>query len=89
MSKAKSAGEAPVSFEESMKRLTEIVQSLERGELPLEKSLELFEEGVKLSRLAQERLDGAQKRVDMLLGLDENGKPKTEPFETTPDDDDE
>jgi len=87
MSKAKSAGEAPVSFEESMKRLTEIVQSLERGELPLEKSLELFEEGVKLSRLAQERLDGAQKRVDMLLGLDENGKPKTEPFETTADDD--
>jgi exodeoxyribonuclease VII small subunit len=87
MSKAKTAGELPVSFEDSMKRLTEIVQSLERGELPLEKSLELFEEGVKLSRLAQERLDGAQKRVELLLGLDENGKPRTEPFETTGDDD--
>jgi exodeoxyribonuclease VII small subunit len=87
MSKAKSAGETPVSFEESMKRLTEIVQALERGELPLEKSLELFEEGVKLSRLAQERLDGAQKRVELLLAVDEAGKARTEAFETTADDD--
>jgi exodeoxyribonuclease VII small subunit len=88
MSKAKTAGDAPISFEESMKRLTEIVQALERGELPLEKSLELFEEGVKLSRLAQERLDGAEKRVEMLLGVDESGKARAETFETTGDDED-
>jgi exodeoxyribonuclease VII small subunit len=77
---------APPSFEDAMKRLTEIVQTLERGDLPLEESLRLFEEGVKLSRMSQERLDAAQKKVEQLLAVDDQGRARTQPFETTADD---
>lgn len=74
------------SFEQSMARLAKIVEQLEKGDLPLEESLELFEEGVKLSRAAQERLDAAQQKVEKLLSVDEQGKARTAPFETTEDD---
>jgi exodeoxyribonuclease VII small subunit len=70
------------TFEEAIKRLGEIVATLERGDLPLEESLRLFEEGVKLSRVSQERLDAAQKKVEQLLGVDEQGRARTQPFET-------
>ena len=73
---------AALSFEAAIKRLTEIVQTLERGELPLEESLRLFEEGVKLSRVSQQRLDAAEKRVEQLLAVDEQGRPRTTPFAT-------
>jgi len=66
--------EAP-SFEATLRRLGEIVERLEGGELPLEDSLRLFEEGVRLTRSAQARLDAAEKRVEELLGFDENGSP--------------
>ncbi len=68
------------SFEDAIKRLSEIVQILEQGDLPLEESLRLFEEGVKLSRASQEKLDGAQKRVEELLGFERDGKPRSTPF---------
>lgn len=71
----------PLSFEDEIKRLSEIVQMLERGDLPLEESLRLFEEGVRLSRASQERLDTAQKRVEELLGEGRDGKPRTKAFE--------
>ncbi len=67
----------PDSFETSTERLTKIVEQLERGDLPLEKSLELFEEGVSLARRAQAQLDRAERRVEELLGFDPNGKPVT------------
>lgn len=70
-----------VSFEDAVKRLSEIVQRLERGDLPLEESLLLFEEGVRLSRASQDKLDSAQKRVEELLGVDRDGKARTAPFE--------
>ncbi len=70
------------SFEAAIKRLTEIVQTLERGDLPLEESLRLFEEGVKLSRISQQRLDSAEKRVEQLLAVDEQGRARTAPFAT-------
>ncbi len=71
----------PPSFEDGIKRLSDIVQTLERGDLPLEESLRLFEEGVSLSRASQERLDLAQKRVEELLGFERDGKPRTKDFE--------
>jgi len=77
------------SFEAAIKRLTEIVQQLERGELPLEESLRLFEEGVKLSRVSQTRLDAAEKRVEQLLAVDSQGVPRTSSFATDAKDDDE
>ena len=77
-----SAPPEPPPFEAAVKRLTEIVQLLERGDLPLEDSLRLFEEGVKLSRASQQRLDAAEKRVERLLAVDAQGHPKTSAFET-------
>ena len=74
------AGEAP-SFEDEMRRLTQIVDRLEEGELPLEESLELFEEGVRLARKSQATLDAAEKRVEQLLSIDDNGKPLTRELE--------
>jgi exodeoxyribonuclease VII small subunit len=84
---ARSPGELP--FEGAIKRLTEIVQTLERGEIPLEESLRLFEEGIKLSRSSQQRLDAAEKRVEQLLAVDAQGQPRTAPFETDSNGDDE
>jgi exodeoxyribonuclease VII small subunit len=63
------------SFEASLHRLTEVVEKLEGGELGLEESLALFEEGVGLARAAQARLDAAEKRVEELVRIDENGEP--------------
>jgi exodeoxyribonuclease VII small subunit len=65
------------SFEDAARRLGEIVEELEAGDLPLERSLALFEEGVRLARTAQERLDRAERRVEELLGVDANGKAVT------------
>src|SRR5215213_2666269 len=62
------------SFETSLASLEKIVRELERGDLPLERSLELFEEGVKLSRECQERLNRAERRIEVLLH-DNEGRP--------------
>lgn len=75
--------QSELTFEQSVKRLSEIVTALEKGDLPLEDSLKLFEEGVKLSRASQEKLDAAQKRVEELLGFERDGRPRTQAFDTT------
>ena len=62
------------TFEASLTALEQIVRELERGDLPLEKSLELFEQGVRLSRECQERLQAAERRIEMLL-RDGEGRP--------------
>lgn len=59
------------SFESSLKELERIVEQLEEGDLPLEKSLELFEQGVRLSRDCQKRLDEAERKVEILLKGDD------------------
>ena len=70
-----------LKFEDCLARLEQIVGRLETGNLPLEESLLLFEEGVSLSRASQDKLDSAQKRVEELLGFDRDGKPRTAPFD--------
>ncbi len=71
------------SFEESLKRLEAIVLKLESDELPLEDSLALFEEGVKLAEACGARLDAAEKKVSLLIK--ERGKGLTEtPFSPGP-----
>jgi exodeoxyribonuclease VII small subunit len=70
-----------VSFEDAIRRLGHIVEQLERGDLPLEASLKLFEEGIGLARISQRRLDGAERRIEELLGIDEDGEVLTRPFE--------
>jgi exodeoxyribonuclease VII small subunit len=55
------------SFESSLEELERIVQQLEGGDLPLDRSLELFEQGVRLSRECQKRLDEAERKIEILL----------------------
>lgn len=62
------------TFEASLQELEKIVRRLEDGDLPLEESLKLFEDGVRLSRECQERLNQAERRIEILL-QDEEGKP--------------
>jgi exodeoxyribonuclease VII small subunit len=69
------------SFEKSIKDLEKIVNALESGDLPLEKALEKFEAGIKLSRYCSETLDQAEKRVTLLMA-DETGQPEEKPFES-------
>lgn len=67
-------------LEASFKRLEEIVEELERGDLALEKSLKIFEEGIKLSRYCSSKLDEAEKRIEILLEGDD-GKLKAVSFD--------
>ena len=67
------------TFEASLEALEQIVQQLESGDLPLEKSLELFEQGVRLSRECQERLSQAERRIEILL-RDNQGRPVAAAF---------
>lgn len=75
------------TFEDAVKRLTEIIERLERGDLPLEESIALFEEGVKLSAASQSRLDAAEKKVEELLHVDAGGNARTARFGSSDDDD--
>lgn len=71
---------AEQTFEEAMKRLEEIVRGLEGGELSLENSLEIFEEGMKLVSFCSNKLEEVEKKVTMLIkGGD--GTNTTQPFE--------
>lgn len=73
-----------MDFEKKLTRLEEIVQKMEKGELALDESMKLFEEGVKLSRDCQAQLTKAEAQVKKLVGTDANGKAITENFD--PDD---
>ena len=70
----------PKNFESSLEELERIVRELEQGELTLEKSLELFEQGVKLSRDCQDRLSQAERRIEILM-RDNQGRASVRPFD--------
>ncbi|MGD0696856.1 MAG: exodeoxyribonuclease VII small subunit [Terriglobia bacterium] len=70
----------PDSFEKNLERLDSIVQQLEDADLPLEKAIQLYEEGMKLSEVCQKQLDEAQGRVEILMKK-AGGKISAEPFE--------
>lgn len=65
------------TFESSLQELERIVRKLESGDLELEESLKLFEKGVKLSRDCQERLNQAERRIEVLM-KDAEGNPSLE-----------
>ncbi|MBI3585176.1 MAG: exodeoxyribonuclease VII small subunit [Nitrospinae bacterium] len=73
-----------IKFEKALKRLEEIVEKLERGDLDLDKSLEIFEEGIKMSRICSQKLKEAEKKIEILT-KDESGRLKAEPFEPSPE----
>ena len=79
---------AQKTFEQSMKQLERIVQELEDGDLPLEKAIKKFEEGIKLTKLCSEKLDETEKKISVLL-KDSEGQAAEKPFvdaENDPDD---
>jgi exodeoxyribonuclease VII small subunit len=71
---------AEKKFEAAMARLEAIVQELEKGDVALEQSLKLFEEGIKLSRICNKRLEEAERKVEILI-KDKAGNITAEPFE--------
>lgn len=71
--------EDAMPLEAILKRLEEVVGSLEKGDLPLEESLKVYEEGVRLTRAGQRRLDAAEKRVEQLVTA-ESGETTLQPM---------
>ena len=68
-------------FEDSMKRLEDIVEDLESGDLPLEDSLKAFEEGMKLLTFCSDKLDEVEKRVAVLI-KESDGRYTKKPYDT-------
>ena len=77
---SKAIEEGP-GFEQSLARLEEIAAELEDGSMGLEKSLERYEEGVRLLRRCNALLGDAQRRIELLSGFDAEGNPVTSPLE--------
>jgi exodeoxyribonuclease VII small subunit len=85
MAKAKST--STPDFETALERLEHIVKTLESGDLALDAALELFEEGIKLSRLCHGKLEQAERRVEVLLKSNADSERTTAPFNPDESDD--
>ena len=73
-------------FEKAFQQLETIVKRLESEEMPLDESLQLFEEGIRLSRFCNQKLEEVEKKIELILS-DAKGEPRVEPFESEEDDD--
>jgi exodeoxyribonuclease VII small subunit len=69
------------SFEQSLERLEEIVHQLEEGDLGLSEAMTRYEEGVKLLRQSYDLLERAERKIELLSGVDADGNPVTQPFD--------
>lgn len=76
------------TFEKAMNKLEKIVQELESTDLPLEKAIKKFEEGVRLSKFCSEKLDETEKRITILL-KDQNNRVFDKPFISETESEDE
>ena len=76
-----SAGGSPVSFEDALLRLEEIVEALEEGQIPLAESLSRYEQGIKLLKQCYQSLSQAERRIELLNRVDSAGKAQSEPFD--------
>ncbi|MCP9440294.1 MAG: exodeoxyribonuclease VII small subunit [Nitrospira sp.] len=79
---------AGVKFEQAMARLEAIVAELEKGDLSLDESLKIFEEGVRLSKHCLKVLEEAERKIEVLV-QDKNGKKHLRAFTSADDDADE
>mgnify|MGYP001485555650 CR=1 FL=1 len=64
-----------VSFEEAMEKLEQIVEKLEEGEVPLEKAITMYQEGMSLSQVCHEKLQKVEKQMDQIMDEDGEMKP--------------
>ncbi len=81
MAKKKPATTKEPSFEQSLQELESVVSKLEGGKLPLADSLEQYELGVKHLKACYKILADAERRIELLSGVDADGRPCTEPFD--------
>jgi exodeoxyribonuclease VII small subunit len=80
-----SDGTEAMSLEKILERLGHVVDRLEKGDLPLEQLMSMFEEGVRLKRAGEHRLDAAQARIEALLSTDAGaGEPATQTLPQAP-----
>lgn len=79
---------APLKFEDAMARLETIVAELEKGDLRLDESMKIFEEGIRLSKTCLKMLNDAERRVEVLI-QDTDGKKRLRAFTTDDDEADE
>lgn len=70
--------EQEIGFEQAMDQLESIVAKLESGDVPLEQAIELFQEGMRLSRLCSQKLESVERKIEMLL--EEDGQTVKKPF---------
>jgi Exodeoxyribonuclease VII small subunit (EC 3.1.11.6) len=77
-----------LKFEEAMSRLETIVSELEKGDLPLDESLKIFEEGIKLSKTCLKMLDDAERKVEILV-QEKDGKKRLRAFTFDADENDD
>lgn len=68
-------------FEETINKLEDIVRKLENGDVTLDESLSLFEQGIKLSKSCQKMLDNAEKKVSVLM-VNDDGEVEKQDFDT-------
>jgi exodeoxyribonuclease VII small subunit len=76
-----------IPFETALEQLETIVRKLEEGDLPLDESLRMFEDGVRLARLCSGKLDAAERKIEILMKSSEEGRVETAPFEPPSGDD--
>lgn len=72
---------AKLSFEDAMKQLEEIIQKMDSAEVKLEDAVTLYEKGMALKKVCEEKLQGAKLKVEKIT-LSPNGTPQKETFET-------
>lgn len=77
---------AKISFERALEELEAVVADLEGGELGLEDALEAYQRGVERLKLCQGKLEAAERRIELLSGVDAQGNPITQPFAEGSDD---
>jgi exodeoxyribonuclease VII small subunit len=79
---------AAVKFEQAMARLEAIVTELEKGDLPLDDSLRIFEEGIRLSKTCLKMLEEAERKVEILV-QEKDGRRRLQAFSVTDQDSDD
>ncbi|MEK5060116.1 exodeoxyribonuclease VII small subunit [Paenibacillus sp. FSL H7-0326] len=72
------ANEQELNFEAAMAELEEVVNQLERGDVPLEQAIELFQRGMKLSQMCNQKLEQVERKIEMIV--EEDGEFRKEPF---------
>ena len=77
--------ECAASFEESLEELEKIVAELESGKLGLSDALQRYEQGVKHLKSCQQLLERAERKIELLSGVDADGNPITQPFDESDD----